>query len=38
MNSQGKPTKSLSCTLFKGSSNVNQLQLVIDLLGTPDQA
>ena len=25
MNSAGKPTKSMSCTLFKGSSNVNQL-------------
>jgi hypothetical protein len=25
----------LSCTLFKGSSNVNQLELIIDLIGTP---
>lgn len=38
VNSQGKTTKTMSCTLFKGSSNINQLQLIIDLLGTPDAA
>jgi serine/threonine protein kinase len=36
INQQGKQTKSVSCTLFKGNSNLNQLQLIIDLLGTPD--
>lgn len=35
MNAQGKTMKSVSCTLFKGNSNVHQLSLIVDLLGTP---